>query len=245
MHLMSYRISVALGLIAGAVAHAGLFGPGLSTGTPVSLDLTFHNSGFAGAVKFNGVNKTFGTGPFDVDVITPSGFIDDYIVFCFELEEPASAPFTGYTYYEGSDLLLTDSVLGGAGAATKLSNLHKLFSNYYKGDALSDWNLGTTDGKAYAAAFQIAIWELSYDASISTTGGIFRVRGATDDLVEAKVAEFLAGLTTKPATGQLFGFISPDKQNQIGWTPVPEPSSALAGLTGMAVAMLLLRRRRC
>lgn len=112
----------------------------------------------------------------------------------------------------------------------------------------------TTTNNTFAAAFQLAVWEIYMDYSpsmtlnaASFTSGSFKARqtngnALTSTLVNQAVSIYSGAMTamnTNNVSSNLVAIISPTAQDQLVVIPTPG-TAALAGLGGL----LLMRRRR-
>lgn len=104
----------------------------------------------------------------------------------------------------------------------------------------------------FAAAFQIALWEIVYDytgaeTSLNTNGGLMRVKTSSGQNLSGAILNYLNGFftavntTTATQTG-LIGLATLQGQDQI--VLIPLPSAALIGLGGLGLVAFARRRFR-
>lgn len=145
---------------------------------------------------------------------------------------------TTYTNYTA----MTPTAYGFTSAQVDLFN--RLYTNYYAASHTSNAN---------AAAFQIAVWEITYDGNgtLDTSTGTFTLGGGSSATAKATASSWLAGLTALP-TG-LWNFTVLDSADVSGGQlatqdllvaiPVPEPSTYALMLAGLGLVGLITRRR--
>lgn len=116
--------------------------------------------------------------------------------------------------------------------AVRTAHLERLYSNFYLGTVQSD--------PAYSAAFQLAIWEISFDTGLTISGGVgFQVTSG-DAGVRSTAQGMLNTVSTDTSAGISLYLLSTDGAQDL-ITPIPAPGSlALAGLGGLVAT----RRRR-
>ncbi len=145
---------------------------------------------------------------------------------------------TTYTNYTA----LTPAAYGFSAAQVDLFN--RLYTNYYAASHAGNDN---------AAAFQIAVWEITYDGNgtLDTGAGTFTLGSGGSATAKATASSWLAGLSALP-TG-LWNFTVLDSADVSGGQratqdllvaiPVPEPSTYALLLAGLGLVGLMARRR--
>ncbi|MEO5845431.1 MAG: PEP-CTERM sorting domain-containing protein, partial [Caldimonas sp.] len=108
-------------------------------------------------------------------------------------------------------------------------------------------NAGVVDNSVEEAAFQIAVWEISYE----TTAGAYALgsgaasfSGGTADSSGALglAATWLAGLGN--SAGRNINVIESSAHQDIIFAPVPEPSTYMLMLAGLMATVEISRRKR-
>jgi hypothetical protein len=171
--------------------------------------------------------------PYQAYTIAAGGFATSY----------AGASFTSYCadmFQELPAWNTANTSYGEVGAAgffgTKLDDVAKLFSGVSVSTSLE------------SAAFQLALWEIQYEASgaydLSTGSAIFKDANLADGDAVALAQTYLNGLSGYGSSMQVHVLASGSNQDVVFATPVPEPSTyalMLVGLTGVGLAA---RRRK-
>lgn len=148
-----------------------------------------------------------------------------FSTFCIELDETVKSG-TNYTYNLGNLLTGPTSVSGGMGSS-KANLLAELYGRFLSGLTQSDSN--------YAAAFQIAIWEIVTDSNRNLSSGNFRVKNQGSYYTQAQT--MLSALNGSGPKLNLQALMQTCVQDQVY---VPEPAS----LTRIALGVLSQMRRR-
>jgi hypothetical protein len=173
----------------------------------------------------------------------------NFLTYCVEITQDVmlTNPATSYTFYTGSiDTAPTpgDMVPGGPGMGLPKSVLiQELWARHY-GDV--------TDATS-GAAFQVAIWDIVYDADFNLGAGNFKASGNLN--VTNLAATWLTDVNTNATpytTPNLIGLKSDSAQDQItlGLPPVgappvtPLPSTAAGAALLLGGAMVARSRRR-
>ena len=215
---MKIRCAIALAGIVGGIsaAHAGTV-TARYTGTygqGVDVTLAPTINGNVGTVTFNWV-RTDVAGP-GVDSTVDSSFI----AYCCELGQNVSAN-TDYTF-------TVQTAAEHGFSATQEMLLGRLWASYKAG----------VNSQTTSAAFQMAVWELSFDAGADLEAGTFLGNGGA--AIVALAQSYLDAVTSPSYGGgqhQIRVLHHPTAQDQL----IPTPGSlALLGLGGLAAG----RRRR-
>ncbi len=211
-------------------------------------------------MKFNGtgtgsnVRVTFGTTTSDVFVgqlkhsITGPTNTDprlngNFVTYCIDLSQVVSSQNRSFDVVQ---LNSAPSILGDK--AMRASALESLFANV--GNAPLMWNTSND----YAAAFQLAIWEIINDfdssktnAGLDITGGEFTARRTNNSALTSGMMNnlntflgFARAGTSMPQSNSLLGIASATNQDQVTMIPTP----AAAALAGLGMGLIAARRRR-
>lgn len=172
--------------------------------------------------QFN--NITAGKANFTGDTNNPVGLQGMFMGFCLELAQSVSAGNTYTSYYVEPLTGVPDP--GSNISATKADRIAELWGEEYA-------NLDTADE---FAAFQVAIWEIVTDNTLSLTGGTFRVGSGTVRTLATSMLLKVDG--QGPRAAGLFAIASEYKQDFV----VPAPGSGVLALGGILLG--LSRRRR-
>lgn len=167
------------------------------------------------------------------------------ITFCTDLTEGATSSGSIYTVAPIANLPQTSGWPAmGSTRAQAVYNLYATAAGQQNGTS-SDW----------AAAFQIALWEVIYDysgtsASLTLTGGNFKAKDtdgtSLTSSIATKVSTLFAGITGSSAvqTG-LMGLTNSGCQDQIVQVDVvPLPGAAAMGLAALGAGFVIRRIRR-
>ena len=202
--------------------------------------LTYHGLAAPGGktvqYTIDGISKRHGAGAFDMK--DESG--NSFLAFCIDLFNTIKS---SWDYTSGDSFV---PVKDQVNTAAVTSNMKKLFTAHFD-DALTS--------AVNAAAFQLALWEISVD-TLADGSGLSLLDGrmikTADGAVYDKTAEFLGSVTADASEG---GYKltfwdskgSPEgrvSQNLVTATPVPLPAGMLLLGTGMAGLGVMRRRRR-
>lgn len=207
--------AIALTGAAGAsTVNATLNGVNLSKSVSISTDGGWHYSNvLAGELDWS---RTGGSA---------AGVPSHFSTFCIELDETVKSGMN-YTYNLGSLAAGPTSVSGGMGSS-KANVLAELYGRFLSGLTQSDSN--------YAAAFQIAIWEIVTDSNRNLSSGKFRVKNQGSYYGQAQ--SMLSAINGGGPRLNLQALLQTCVQDQVY---VPEPAS----LTLIALGLLSQLRRR-
>ncbi len=165
--------------------------------------------------------------------------------FCTDLTESVTSSGATYTVAPIANLPQTSG--WPAMGATRAQGVYNLYA------AASGAQYAANND--YAAAFQIALWEVVYDyngslASLSLTGGNFKAKdtdgSALTSAIATNVSALFSAMVGSPVsqTG-LMGLTSDGAQDQIVQvTVVPLPQTACLGLLGLGAAVYGRRNLR-
>jgi hypothetical protein len=167
---------------------------------------------------------TAGKFNFTGNASNPPGLQTGFSGFCIELTQSVS---TGHTYSDYTVTALASApVPGTAMGAAKADRIAELWGRQYDG-------LSTADDYA---AFQLAIWEIVNDNSLSLTSGKLRAAPST---VRTLASQWLAKIDgTGPKTQGLYAITSANHQDFI----VPAPGAGVLAIGGFLFG--ISRRRR-
>lgn len=240
---------VGMGIAAASPAGAAEFWSYPPGSGRLSVDNPGGGSGFA-QVKvtgYTGQGGQFSGNFWDTGAEPTDSF---FRFFCIDLDQPASAGPHAYTF----SLFVDD-------------DLRRLYDRAYPNKASGDfWNGIQTDFGAFAdatsaAAFQVALWNIVFDADLSLSAGAFQWTGKADAQV-ARDAQTLLDLVRDYDGGSdyqnwtLYRFDSGKFQDYVSATyraPVPEvlpepgngvPEPGTLALLGIGFAAIASSRRR-
>lgn len=158
--------------------------------------------------------------------------------FCIDLYQPATEAVSTYYASQYSN-----------------SNMQKLYDVAYPNEQLGDFfngsktDFGKFSTSDYSTAFQLAVWELTYekDTSHSLNGGNFKDALTSD--AHAIANQWLSQVDSYSGNDyknwQLYGFASTTNQDFLSARyAVPEPSSMLLAGLGLAGLVMTSRQRR-
>ena len=215
-----------LALVAAAVAVAGVSSSALAN----FITITYNNTSPSRSVsistnsgsQFN--NITAGKANFTGDTNNPAGLQGMFMGFCLELAQGISAGNTYTNYYVEPLTGVPDP--GTNISAAKADRIAELWGEEYV-------NLDTADE---FAAFQIAIWEIVTDNTLSLTSGTLRVgSGSVRTLANTMLAKVDG---QGPRAAGLFAIASDHNQDFV----VPAPGAGVLAFSGLVLG--LSRRRR-
>ena len=176
-------------------------------------------------------------GPFNFATVDAGGTAlgSTFQGFCADYFQPVAAGET-YNYTPGAITSLPDVGTD----ATKLARIQGLFDHFY----------GSIAGDAEkSAAFQLAVWELTYDGAgtLDLSSGVFSASGGSSVGIAQGWMNILNDPNAPAATSHytLLGLFSPTNQDQItaipDVNPVPAPAGVVLAVIGGG---LVLARRR-
>jgi len=160
------------------------------------------------------------------------------IAYCIDLAQTISFGVLYDSYTKAS--LASDGVFSNA----QKNKIAQLFRGFYTSSLLNSKN---------SAAFQLALWEIIFEtgSSLEVDGALSGTRGVNyatgPDAAGSVIAiadGFLTGLGgfSTDWTG-LYTYRSPERQDQIVFHPVPEPSTWIILSAGLGLIALVVRRR--
>jgi hypothetical protein len=228
--LRTFSVVAALGL--GDVLVAPV-----ATATPVLVrdgngDSVFNGNGLPSpevvSVNVSGSDKSVYAAPFALQYSTTAGSTwIDFLTYCLEPDETLGASGTATA---GN---LVDSLSSTQEYSTAASRISRLYATYFA-DSLTS---GTK-----AAAFQVALWEVSFDTGSDLSAGAFKLNTtgsiASQAVLYLKPANWLA-------TGSVGVILRAGNQDLL--VPLSEPTSLGllgAGLLGLGLARQYRRAAR-
>jgi hypothetical protein len=247
MNKFNRLLAAAALLVASTSAGASEF----HVSVPGNGNLTNNNPGGSGFAPVAVTGYTGVGGQFAGNFWTGAGAApaDSFLrYFCIELGE----------YANGGPNLYASSILTN-------DNLRKLYDVAYPNSGAGDFwngaqtNFGVFADSTSAAAFQVAVWNLTFDGDLSLTAGSFQWTGASS-AVSTAAQSLLTQVGSYAGTGYtnwtLYRFVSPagcvtgalcerGYQNYVSATrEVPEPGTlALLGLALAGMGAVGRRRR--
>jgi hypothetical protein len=223
-------------LLSGSPAFAGsvdvnFIDVGQGRQAQINLNNSVHNV-FAGQLYHNFTNGTD-------DCSSLSGI---FATFCTELTQHVTHDPAAYNCSP-----LAGAPLSGPMGETRAQAVRDLYA--HAGDAQYT-NDGSQAGSDFAAAFQLAVWEVVYDyngtsASLDRTGGSLKFTGHNDNNLSSGVLATLAELFASVGSNSAFNVYAVTNgcaQDQIVQA-VPVPAPVLLGATGL-IGVLWKRRRK-
>jgi hypothetical protein len=136
---------------------------------------------------------------------------------------------------------------------TRIDNIQKLFNTSYSGVDLTGGS-GLSTGDVQSAAFQLALWEIVFEAADQTdfdvASGNFYVTNTNASIIQ-QANEYLQGLDGQNTgnylltfwESQSFGTGASDKQDLVSAAAIPLPPAILMLLSGLLGLGFLSRRR--
>ncbi|MCA9297715.1 MAG: Cys-Gln thioester bond-forming surface protein [Phycisphaerales bacterium] len=211
------------------------------TGTARGRNVTLQKSGstmnvFAGQLKHTLSNGTGTVG---------SRLDGDYLTFCTDLDQYVTS--TTRTY-EIADLATMPKPAGGMGES-RAQAIRNIF-----GFASGQQFVNTSENRDFAAAFQLAVWEIAYDfnsavgrSSLGVSSGSLIINayggGTLSSAIQAHLNDLFDAANDFNYHGSdVIGIASETAQDQILNASIPLPSAALSG--GLGLAGLAASRRR-
>jgi hypothetical protein len=152
-----------------------------------------------------------------------------FLAFCVDPFQYSSGSAATYNVSSALTTVMTDS---------QAANVAKLYSQSYAGTAGDNLN---------SAAFQLALWELSSDNAILTSG-VVHTTGSTDADVVAAANSMLSNVANNAAGATQYSFTvytHPTQQDfLVTVTAVPEPETYAMLLAGLGAMGVLIKRRK-
>ncbi len=195
---------------------------GNGVGSPLTVSITVNN---------NSTSTVF-AGPFALEYRTGAALPwVSFITYCLEPDETLG--ISGNTIYNGT---LLNTLAGSPEYGAQADDIARLFRTYYN-DSLTN----TTK----AAAFQVALWEVSYDTGRNLGAGSFRLN--TTGTIATQAAAYLNTATWVP-TGDVGAVLRVGNQDLLIDLP-PRPIEPIAepatlALFGAGLTLFGLVRRR-
>jgi hypothetical protein len=210
--------------------------------TPVSVTYVGYGPFETANIKYSkdGTSKTISgvvAGYYNIKIAgidgwNPGDIFKSFCVDVFDNVPPINSANTGY------ELVSLDEVPkqnAGPMGAVRATRLKKLWANYYS----------TTFVAQYAAAFQLAVWEIVYDDDLNLTNGNFQVTYA-QDATKAQANTWLTGLdnlTIAANKPNISAVTSNTYQDFVAPSPVPEPASIFLFGTSLLGLFVASRKR--
>ena len=226
--LLGITAAVAVTFASGFAAGAGTLsyeGPGVWGSPALNANVSY---------KLDGATKSHGAGLFRMK--DEDG--NSLLTWCIDLFNTVK---NHWEYTAGKDFV---PVPGQVNTAAVTSNIKKLFTAHYA-DALAS--------ASNAAAFQLALWEITVDTQADGSGldlTVGRFQKNANGSVYNTAANFLASVPGAGEDGYGLTFFDSvtdangrASQNLVSATPVPLPAGFLLLATGMA-GLGIMRRRR-
>ena len=226
-HLPS-RIATAIvfGLVAATSAQADI---APTTGVSSSIELRYSTATFGGYQTFTGVNNSTNISPpagsllFDAKATSASSVLGSFASYCVELSQYAQSSWNTYTL--------------SAFAPNVGSSLARLYQ--VAGGSPIDMNK--------SAAFQAAVWEITYETGAGYSLGDGSFHGSfADSNITNQANTWLTAVNTFHGT-ELFKaqkYVSSVAQDQLVITAVPEPETYAMFLAGLGIMGAVARRRK-
>lgn len=227
---------------------AAFMGAAIASADTVNLQFVSTGAGRNVTVSLNGDSNRVFSGQLRHEFSSGTGlgeqFSGEMFTFCTELTQYVTSSSKEYRVTPPEDV---STPAMGAQKADALRNLYN-FAAGQESQSGQDAN--------YAAAFQLAVWEIVYDfdtiegiGSLDVDDGAFEATNISNNAsIEAAIRAhlstfFSAAMTEGQPNRVLYGLWNESKQDQlIGMPMVPLPSAGLMGLAGLGV--IASRRRR-
>lgn len=189
-------------------------------------------SGFLGGRSAGVDLDTPRDGPFSAGEFTGLWNGNSFSAMCVDVMHDLSFGTT-YTNYTA----MTPAAYGFS--ATQVGLFNRLYTNYYAASHTSYAN---------AAAFQIAVWEITYDGNGALNHGadIFTLGSGGNATAKSTAASWLSSLTPLATSAWTFTVLDSQSvtQDLLVAIPVPEPETYVLLLAGLGLLGFVARHRK-
>lgn len=172
-------------------------------------------------------NNNYSAGEFSI-VLNGQSFSSLCVDITHHISFNTPQPYTDYT---------TKSASAYGFNSTQISLFNKLYTNYY--------SLSHANGEN-AAAFQIAVWEITYDGkgSLDLANGAYTMGGSGNNNAKGTANTWLNSLGNAQTGNWQFKVLDgKDHQDQLIAMPVPEPAEVAMLLAGLGLIGGVARRK--